>query len=87
MQEGLKLALQVTSKSARGVPWSIPREWAEELIREQNLNLQCRNGDISGEASALFQFNGQTLRLRRHWTGRYELYHGDWKSDPHWTGD
>jgi len=79
--------LKVVSGAYRGMPFSISSEMAEEIIREFGLKLECRNGDMSGEKSALFEWEGVTLRIKQTWTRHWELYKGDWKPDPHWTGD
>jgi|GEM_PF-5639538 len=84
---GLESALNLAAKSILGLPWHIPEEWANKLIEQHSLELQCGPGDMTGEAHALFQHNEETIRLKRTWMRRYELYHGEWQSDPRWTGD
>jgi hypothetical protein len=84
---GLESALDIAALSIPGLPWSIPDEWGRQLIEKYKLELKCGEGDISGEAHALFEHNGQTIRLKRNWMRHYELFHGEWQHDPHWTGD
>lgn len=85
--DGLTSALSITSKSIRGLAWPIPKEWADKLIKDNNLKLIQMHYNITGEKSALFSYKGETIRLERTWGGRYNLYHGDWEPNPHWTGD
>jgi hypothetical protein len=86
-KSGLECALDLAAQSPEGVPWAIPYDWARELITNRHLKLTSHNGDISGEASAFFEHDGETLRLKRDWKGHYSLFHGRWRPDPHWTGD
>lgn len=88
-ESGLQCALNLAAKSYPGIPWSIPTEWAEQLTKEHNLEdkMACGPGDMTGEAHALFYHNGEVIRLKRDWMKHYQLFHGDWKPDPHWTGD
>lgn len=79
--------LNIVTHSPKGVGWTIPKEWADVIITMENIELKQRHYNITGEKSALFQRNGETIRLEKSWTGRYSLYHGDWEPDPHWTGD
>lgn len=86
-KSGLDCALDLVAKSYPGIPWHIPEDWANQLIEKHGLRLESGHGDISGEAHALFTHNGETIRLKRTWLKQFELYHGEWKPDPHWTGD
>lgn len=74
--------LDMVSNSIEGVAWAIPEEWANKIILDNKLELKQRHYNMTGEKSAIFELNGKTIRLERMWTGRYKLYHGDWKSDP-----
>lgn len=84
---GLECALDLAAKSYPGIPWCISSGWAEQLIKKHDLKMECGSGDMTGEAHALFSCNGETIRLKRTWLRRYELYHGEWKPDTRWTGD
>lgn len=81
--------LDVASGGLEGIGWAVPNEWAEDLIDDFKLELKSRglHGDITGEKSALFTYKGETLRLKQDWMRRFKLFKGDWKPDPHWTGD
>jgi len=83
----VKSVLTVVRGAYEGIPFTIGNDVAEHIIKEHKLTLECRHCDMSGEKSALFEYEGKTLRLERTWTGRWEIYLGDWKPDPHWTGD
>jgi len=68
--------------------WSLPENMAESLIKDLSLTLSQRRTDLTGETSALFEFEGTTLRLKHGGCPkRYTLHRGEWKPDPHWTGD
>jgi len=84
---GKQSALTIASHSTPGIGWSIPEEWAKELVEEHHLELKCGAGDITGESHALFKFRGETIRLKKDWMGHYQLFHGVWQHDPHFTGD
>lgn len=86
-KSGLECAMDIAAHGFAGIGFSILKEWAEKLIEERHLVMECGRGDMSGEAHALFQHNGETLRLKRDWMGHYQLFHGDWEPDPHWRGD
>lgn len=86
-KSGLDCCLDLAAKSSPGIPWSIDENWACQLISKHKLELKCGDGDMTGEAHAIFQHNGETLRLKLTWLGHFEIYHGEWKPDPHWTGD
>ncbi len=87
IKRGVTLALDLAKHWFPGIPLSIVADHADELIKEYKLEMKCGAGDITGESHAIFQYDGETLRLKRTWMGRYELYHGEWEHDPHWTGD
>jgi hypothetical protein len=80
-------ALKLIKKAHKGISFSISKRMAEDLIKDFNLKLEQRHYNMSGETSALFEFEGEQIRIENEWTGSYRLYHGDWESDPHWTGD
>jgi len=86
-KSGLDCALDLAAKSYPGIPWHIVKEWAEKIIKDKSMELKCGLGDMTGEAHALFEHNGETIRLKRDWMGKYMLFHGEWQPDPHWTGD
>lgn len=86
-KSGLELALDMAARWYPGVPLSIPKDWAEQLIKHKKLELKDGPGDITGEAHVTFEHKGQVIRLKRTWTKSYLLFHGEWKPDPHWTGD
>ena len=85
--DGLTSALNIASSSPKGLAWPISEEWAKRLILNNHLELTQRHYNITGEKSALFLYNGETIRLEKTWRGMYNLYHGDWEPNPHWTGD
>lgn len=87
VERGVDTVLSLASHWYPGMPLHISEAQAETLITKYNLTLYCGAGDMSGEAHALFEHNGETIRLKRNWMKRYELYHGEWQPDPHWTGD
>lgn len=80
-------ALDIVSKASEGVGFSIVKDWANDLIARYELEMTQGPGDMSGESSALFDYNGVQLRLKRTWMKQYLVYKGPWKPDPHWTGD
>ncbi len=84
---GLECCLDTAARSQAGIGWTIPKEWVDQLVVKYDLHPEQRNGDMSGEFSALFQHNGETLRLKLSFPGRWQVFHGDWKPDPRWTGD
>ncbi len=86
-KRGVVCALDLTAKAIEGIGFSIISEWAEALIQEHKLVLVCGDGDMTGESHAIFEHNGEKIRLKRDWTGGYRLFHGAWKPDPHYTGD
>lgn len=86
-KSGLDCCLDIAARGFEGIGLSIPESWANQLVEQFGLSLECRNGDMSGEKSALFQYNGQTLRLKLSFPHRWQVFRGDWKPDPRWTGD
>jgi len=80
-------ALNLVKKAPKGIPFSISHDWAEQLQTDFNLTLKQRNSDMTGEKSALFEYDGEMIRIEKDWMGHYNLYRGEWESDPHWTGD
>lgn len=86
-KSGLECCLDIASRASKGIGFSIPKEWFDDLVKQKNLTLECRNGDMSGEKSALFEHKGETLRLKLSFPGRRQVFHGDWEPDPHWAGD
>jgi hypothetical protein len=87
MREGIEKCIEIAIKSVAGIGWYIPADWADEIIKQKQLEMQNRHSDITGEVSALFIHNNVQLRLKKNWLGNYAIYKGDWKPDPHWTGD
>ena len=79
--------LNLSLNRPEGLPITIREGIAKEMIDHFKLKLTCRIGDMTGEASALFKWEDVTLRIKKHWTGQYRLFKGDWKRDPRWTGD
>jgi hypothetical protein len=86
-KSGLECALDLAAKGYPGIPWHIDAEWAQQLIAKHDLKLECGLGDMSGEGHAIFEHNGEIIRLKRDWMGKYMLFRGEWQPDPHWTGD
>jgi hypothetical protein len=84
---GLKVALNITKKAHKGIPFAISREWADILIGEFRLQFTCGPGCMTGEQSALFNYEGEIIRLHQDWMKRWTLYHGQWEPDPHFAGD
>jgi len=87
IKSGLDSCLDIAVSSTEGMGWSISRDWADELVSRFGLELECRNGDMSGEVSALFLYKGETLRLKLSFPNHWRIFRGDWKPDPHWAGD
>jgi hypothetical protein len=79
--------LNIIKTFAEWIGLSIPKNWAKMIINDFHLNLTQRNYNISGEKSAIFEFESEIIRIEHEWTGGYKLYHNDWKPNPHWTGD
>lgn len=75
------------SKMPSGVSISITDSMGMKIVENYGIILKCNDGDISGEESGLFEYNNEIIRIKKTWTKRWELYHGEWKSDPNWTGD
>lgn len=80
-------AIKVAASGCEGVGFTISKEMAEDLIEQMGLVMADGPGCMSGETMCPFAYNDVTLRLVRDWMGRYKLYKGLWKRDPHWTGD
>lgn len=87
LRTGLECCLDFAKTSFPGIPWHVPFGWADQLIVEHELVLTNGAGDMTGEAHAVFDYEGTKLRLGRTYQDRYELYHGEWQHDPHWAGD
>ncbi len=87
-KSGLECCLDLVSTCSEGICFGIPKEWVDDLVKQKGLTLECRGGgDMTGEKSALFAHNGETLRVKLSFPGRGNVYRGDWKPDPHWRGD
>lgn len=86
-KSGLECCLDLAAKAHPGIGFSIPKEWVDDLVKQKGLTLECRRGDMTGEKSALFDYNGETLRVKLSFPNRWQVFHGDWEPDPHWTGD
>jgi len=80
-------ALEIVSKFNEGFCLAISDDWAQEIIKDFGLELKCGTGDMTGEKHALFEYKGIIIRLKKTWMRTYKLFRGEWKSDPHWTGD
>ncbi len=80
-------ALTVARAGAEGIPWALGENWGEALIRRFGIKMECRMGDLTGEESGLFIYENTLMRLKKTWTNQYQLYKGDWKPDPRYTGD
>jgi len=87
LPEGLRSLLDIVAKAYPGVSLSIPKEWADVLIRRFELAPVQRRGDMTGEKSCVFKWKDQDIRLALKFPHRWCLYHGDWESDSRWTGD
>ena len=81
------MALDLAARSAPGVGWTVPPDWAESIVKNYNLKLDQDRGDMTGEVSALFDYKGKTLRLKKVFPNSWKIYLGAWKPDPHWTED
>ena len=86
-KSGLDCCLDIAARTYEGLGWSILEGWADELVKHFGLTLECRDGDMTGEVSALFRHKGEVLRLKKSFPHHWQIFHGDWKPDPHWTGD
>ncbi len=84
---GLECCLDLSARCSEGIGFSIPKEWVDDLVKQKGLTLECRGGDMSGEKSSLFDHKGETLRVKLSFPNRWKIFRGDWKPDPHWTGD
>jgi len=84
---GLEHILRIASSSCPALGWTLPTTFALELIDRFDLEPKQRRGDMTGERSALFDFEGETLRLKLCFPSRWKIFRGDWKPDPRWTGD
>jgi len=82
------MVLNIIKKACKGIPLTISKEWAKLIIKDFKITLEERGsaGDLWGEKSALFEYEGEIIRLKKEGSF-YRLFHGDWESDPHWTGD
>ena len=81
--------LNVASRGTEGIPLTINSNVAQDIIDKFNLKLEQRfgKGDLTGEKSALFEWNNTTIRLTNEFPNKWRVYKGDWKRDPRWAGD
>ena len=81
------LDLAAKRKQTGGAGFLIPKDWANDIIDQYDLNMKQNPGDMWGEKSATFKYKGRILRLQQQFPGKYYIYRGAWERDPRWTGD
>lgn len=92
MEPSYTRTLEIVAKVPEGMGWAISEEDGMRILKDFALTLTTdmeRAGGpmTSGNKGAKFEYRGMIFRVEREWTGKWKLYKGIWKPDPHWTGD